>query len=275
MSVSQNVEMTNCTEDGQLQLVGGKNNLEGRLEICFRGIWGTVCHDSWDNRDAEVACRQLGLNTTRPQALREVSYFGKGTGPVLLDGVDCTGSEQRLTSCQRFDLEYVCGGFKDAGVRCPVGGEKYTSQEKILKLVLFTKYIEINTTLDGQLRLVGGRDAFEGRLEILYGGFWGSVCDDSWDSRDAEVVCRQLGLNTTRAFAFGMAPFGQGTGPIHLDEVGCTGREQTLISCPHNDPVGEHNCVHYEDAGVRCHLEGKKCALTAPNQIMFGCEINL
>ena len=125
--------------------------------------------------------------------------------------------------------------------------------------MLFTKYLEINTTVEGQLRLVGGRDAFEGRLEILYGGIWGSVCDDSWDSRDAEVVCRQLGLNTTRAFAFGMAPFGQGTGPIHLDEVGCTGGEQTLISCPHNDPVGEHDCDHDEDAGVRCHLEGKKC----------------
>ena len=45
--------------------------------------------------------------------------------------------------------------------------------------------------------------------------------------------------------------FANGAGQIWLDDVACTGNELTLISCSH-PPLGQHNCVHSEDAGVRC-----------------------
>ena len=48
-----------------------------------------------------------------------------------------------------------------------------------------------------------------------------------------------------------VSEFGGGNGEIFLDNVRCTGSENSLLDCDAND-IGEHNCQHYEDAGVRC-----------------------
>ena len=51
-------------DDGDIRLEDGPSNIEGRVEICYNGVWGTVCDHHWDNRDAIVVCRKLGLNTS-------------------------------------------------------------------------------------------------------------------------------------------------------------------------------------------------------------------
>ena len=105
---------------------------------------------------------------------------------------------------------------------------------------------------DGDVRLADGATDNEGRVEICFNNQWGSVCDDAWDKKEAVVVCRQLGYgDVDNSVAFSNAFFGQGLTRIHLDEVSCVGNESSLKECNHSG-VGNHNCLHHEDAGVLC-----------------------
>ena len=107
------------------------------------------------------------------------------------------------------------------------------------------------------IRLVGGSSYYEGRVEVNYNGEWGTVCGYGWDNTDAGVVCRQLGLGSSGT-AIRSAGFGQGSGPIWLDSVTCTGNESSLASCGHLGINVTTSCSHTEDAGVRCNgIQGK------------------
>ena len=94
------------------------------MEAFYNGEWGTICDDSWDINDAHVVCRQLGY-------LYAVSALPghlvpDGTGQIWFDNVDCTGTEQNLTSCNHNGLGiHNCVHGEDAGVVCSSTGKKY------------------------------------------------------------------------------------------------------------------------------------------------------
>ena len=50
---------------------------------------------------------------------------------------------------------------------------------------------------DGDIRLRGSTNNYEGRVEICNNNAWGTVCDDSWSTFDARVACRELGFLST------------------------------------------------------------------------------
>ncbi|XP_017656463.1 macrophage scavenger receptor types I and II isoform X1 [Nannospalax galili] len=102
------------------------------------------------------------------------------------------------------------------------------------------------------VRLVGGSGPHEGRVEIFHEGQWGTVCDDRWEIRAGQVVCRSLGYQGVQT-VHKRAYFGQGTGPVWLNEVFCFGRESSIEECKIRQ-WGVRACSHSEDAGVTCTL---------------------
>ena len=92
-------------------------------------------------------------------------------------------------------------------------------------------------------------------MEVYYNNTWGTVCDDFWTVEDAQVICHQLGFSGT-SVAFSYAYFGADSSnqPIWLDNVNCLGTETNVGQCL-SGGWGIHNCLHLEDAGVRCSGE--------------------
>jgi c-mer proto-oncogene tyrosine kinase/anaplastic lymphoma kinase/receptor tyrosine kinase len=140
--------------------------------------------------------------------------------------VHCTGSETELLECSHNSIgHHFCGGLTadadDVAIGC-AGCE------------------------DGDVRLQGGIDSSNGRVEFCKFGVWGAVCSDEWDDNDARVVCGQLGYDPEDAKATQV--FGGVDGPAFLSGVRCTGSEEELTACS-DGGTGDEGCA---SAGVTC-----------------------
>ncbi|XP_027870552.1 deleted in malignant brain tumors 1 protein-like [Xiphophorus couchianus] len=141
---------------------------------------------------------------------------------------------------------------------------------------VFSLVLTSSAFTTGQIRLTGrGSTQCSGRVEVFYIYSWGTVCDDEWDITDANVVCRQLGCGPAISAVVGSALFGQGVGKIWLDDVRCSGNENSLTSCAHKG-YGRHDCGHGEDAGVICSVNLPKPSIsTGSAKVTWGQQVSI
>ncbi|XP_012664829.1 scavenger receptor cysteine-rich type 1 protein M130 isoform X1 [Otolemur garnettii] len=211
-----------CSEFMSLRLTSktSEETCSGRLEVFYNGAWGSVGRSNMTAATVGVVCRQLGC-----------ADKGK-INPAPLD---------KATSMSMWVDNIQCPKGPDTLWQCPSSPWKQRPA---------SPSEETWITCDNKIRLQDGNTGCSGRVEIWHGGSWGTVCDDSWDLADAQVVCQQLGCGSALK-ALKEAEFGQGTGPIWLNEVNCKGNESALWNCPAKR-WGHSECGHKEDAAVNC-----------------------
>ncbi|XP_008178980.2 lysyl oxidase homolog 2 [Acyrthosiphon pisum] len=118
------------------------------------------------------------------------------------------------------------------------------------KANVIKNYLKNHKSLEGMVRLVDGESEYEGNVEIMHLGKWGAICDDEWDSREGQVVCRQLGYNGTSRVTHS-SHFGQTARKYWMDNTQCGGQELEISECRF-DSWGENDCDPSEAAGVVC-----------------------
>ena len=97
-----------------VSLVGGPDPHSGNVMVDDQ----PVCDDDWDDADGVVVCRQLGYIGL--EQVTTGSTFGTVSDDFAMDGVECSGFEDRLEDCQ-FNSTGECGIQDGAGVICVPG----------------------------------------------------------------------------------------------------------------------------------------------------------
>ncbi|KAI8496828.1 scavenger receptor [Branchiostoma belcheri] len=266
----------------RIRLVGGSGPNEGRVEVrpadSFR--WGTVCDDGFDLKDAEVVCRMLGYPNV--YGIRPYAYFGRdglsthvtrtivhgvsmwstrhvwlwtaacivrcasGPGPIYMEDLQCDGTESSLFNCSHKGWGiHDCSRLNVVGVVCD----------------------------HSRIRLVGGSSRKAGRVEVRPADSmtWGTVCHNQFDIKDADVVCKMLDYPSAKLVR-NDAHFGQGRGPIYMDDLHCNGDENSLFNCSYPGwTINDLNCSHDQAAGVEC--TGKPFLLVSTMDGVFQMEV--
>ncbi|KAK0671859.1 WC11 protein, partial [Pygoscelis papua] len=247
----------------------------GCLQIFYNGTWGSVCSNSMTLKTVSLACKELGcgdggtLETRLP--------YGRVSGPTWLDRMECGERNSSFWQCPsapwdpqscddlRDETHITCNGRQPEmppalGTTCPNStsctgscSSACPSHPAGLWLLSRCPGRSLPSPDREKIRAVGGENGCLGRVEVWHRGFWGTVCDDSWDMQDAEVACRQLGCGPAVS-ALDKAAFGEGTGPIWLEQVECQGTEPSLQDCCAR-PGDSGACRHKEDAAVNCSGE--------------------
>lgn len=236
-----------CKRKGNLQITSelrlrsGALISEGRVEVKQRNTWGTICDDHWTLREANTVCRSLGYGSAAMAAKN--AYFGRGLGEVMLHDVHCQGNETNISHCKNKGWKGSgCNHYEDASVRCHA------------------------PQLQGhKIRLSGGANAYEGRVEVFRSGTWGTVCADDWRIESAMVVCRQLKLGYA-AHAVTQNYFGHTNLRVIMSGVQC-----------HVDEISIFNCQRDHWENVTCSrsnkLAGVICSKALPDLVIDTAEL--
>lgn len=214
-----------------IRLVNGSSGCSGSVEVLLES-WEPVCAAHWNRAATEAVCSALGCGDSG-----KVSYLMPPTSELPPGAPSGNTSSVGNTTWARAPTVRCSGANWQ---HCKVEDQECSGDGRL---------VWVTCAENRAVRLVDGGSPCAGRVEMLEHGEWGTVCDDTWDLDDAHVVCKQLKCGWAVKALAGLH-FPPGQGPIHRDQVNCSGAEDYLWDCP--GQPGDQYCGHKEDAGVVC-----------------------
>ena len=139
LSIHANYDVTGCfildpCTNGDVRVVGSPSPSFGRVEVCVKGIWGTICNTSWNFKAAAVICKQLGYSSHGNLkfihhikivygvlgAIATGNHYSNPNSMTNIDSVSCTGIESSILECNIVygGLSSTCKRSADAEVIC-------------------------------------------------------------------------------------------------------------------------------------------------------------
>ncbi|XP_011405678.2 PREDICTED: scavenger receptor cysteine-rich type 1 protein M130-like, partial [Amphimedon queenslandica] len=134
------------------------------------------------------------------------------------------------------------------------GNADYVGQRQVLS-AKDVEHIKVYYCPSMMMRLVGGRDNSEGRLEVNNEEVWGTVCSHGFDTNDANVVCKYLGrpgVEEVYSAAHIQNIQSAQDSPIWMSDLECTGQEDNPFTCSQKVMKHHTNCDHNQDVAIRC-----------------------
>ncbi|XP_071957646.1 uncharacterized protein [Antedon mediterranea] len=240
------------------------DGLEGRVEVFRRGeragIWGNICDNSWDEKDAIVACRQLGF--------KNVGYPVDGRRTALRYG---SGKD-----VEYFYTDFKCNGSEDALRNCPY--TTYTSEHNCIP---DRQAAGLMCSADFDLRL-SGKSATEGILQIFYNGDWTDVRSEDFDDKSANVACMQVQDDQDQRHTDGIivdpSRYGNDVGSCQFSNFDCHGNETNIKDCDFTKASTKTGCTKL--VAIRCDdpcsispcKNGGLCETTAGGGVICHCK---
>ncbi|XP_053376387.1 uncharacterized protein LOC123533517 isoform X2 [Mercenaria mercenaria] len=210
-----------------IRLAGTNGPYHGRVEIQVNSTWGTISDFGFYQLEAHAVCSMLGL---KYKEYIHNSHYGKGQGPNYINNLDCKGYYSHINDCKYVvDDIYNQDHSDDASVIC------YGP--------------ELNIT---GYRLTDGTGVFDGRAEIKVNDTWGTICDNNFNILAADLFCKQFGLRAVQYFTG--AEYGEGSGPIYIDQIFCQLYNQDFSNCKY---LYLNSCTHEMDISLVCNECGE------------------
>lgn len=185
-------------EDGNVKIVNGPSGVSicGRVEIFHNGEWGTVCDDRWNLANGNVVCKQLGY--LRAKKIYYTAHFGRGNGPIWMDGVQCSEGQNSLAECRHNGWGlHDCSHAEDAGVCCE---REEAEKPKSIPVRLSCPQCNVGGSCKACPDKIHPdptdclpRSVVKGIVEVQVNGVWGTISGEGWGWTEATIVCGQLG----------------------------------------------------------------------------------